>query len=151
MLFAIMSVSLISCGDDDEIGGRDTLVGKWQCTWSEGYEKYANNPEYNDEWNEEGDFTVTFNEESSGFSIKCSSYSISVYRHRITTTSFPWKRCFVTKLEGDKLTIIYAYDDDSEDNEVYTVLKLTDSELILESSEKDSDYEYYDKSTFQKI
>ena len=53
MLFAIMSVSLISCGDDDEIGGRDTLVGKWQCTWSEGYEKYANNPEYNDEWNEE--------------------------------------------------------------------------------------------------
>lgn len=47
MLFAIMSVSLISCGDDDEIGGRDTLVGKWQCTWSEGYEKYANNPEYN--------------------------------------------------------------------------------------------------------
>ena len=87
MLFAIMSVSLISCGDDDEIGGRDTLVGKWQCTWSEGYEKYANNPEYND----------------------------------------------------------------SEDNEVYTVLKLTDSELILESSEKDSDYEYYDKSTFQKI
>ena len=55
------------------------------------------------------------------------------------------------KLEGDKLTIIYAYDDDSEDNEVYTVLKLTDSELILESSEKDSDYEYYDKSTFQKI
>ena len=37
MLFAIMSVSLISCGDDDEIGGRDTLVGKWQCTWSEGY------------------------------------------------------------------------------------------------------------------
>lgn len=26
MLFAIMSVSLISCGDDDEIGGRDTLV-----------------------------------------------------------------------------------------------------------------------------
>ena len=49
------------------------------------------------------------------------------------------------------MTIIYAYDDDSEDNEVYTVLKLTDSELILESSEKDSDYEYYDKSTFQKI
>ena len=34
------------------------MVGKWQCTWSEGYEKYANNPEYNDEWNEEGDFTV---------------------------------------------------------------------------------------------
>ena len=65
MLFAIMSVSLISCGDDDEIGGRDTLVGKWQCTWSEGYEKYANNTEYNDEWNEEGDFTVTFNEDGT--------------------------------------------------------------------------------------
>ena len=103
MLFAIMSVSLISCGDDDEIGGRDTLVGKWQCTWSEGYEKYANNPEYNDEWNEEGDFTVTFNEDGT------------------------------VVADGD------------------TVLKLTDSELILESSEKDSDYEYYDKSTFQKI
>ena len=128
MLFAIMSVSLISCGDDDEIGGRDTLVGKWQCTWSEGYEKYANNPEYNDEWNEEGDFTVTFNEDGT-----------------VVADAGKWK------LEGDKLTIIYAYDDDSEDNEVYTVLKLTDSELILESSEKDSDYEYYDKSTFQKI
>ena len=114
----------------DEIGGRDTLVGKWQCTWSEGYEKYANNPEYNDEWNEEGDFTVTFNEDGTVVA---------------DGDTGKWK------LEGDKLTIIYAYDDDSEDNEVYTVLKLTDSELILESSEKDSDYEYYDKSTFQKI
>ena len=130
MLFAIMSVSLISCGDDDEIGGRDTLVGKWQCTWSQGYENYANNPEYNDEWNEEGDFTVTFNEDGTVVA---------------DGDTGKWK------LEGDKLTIIYAYDDDSEDNEVYTVLKLTDSELILESSEKDSDYEYYDKSTFQKI
>ena len=130
MLFAIMSVSLISCGDDDEIVGRDTLVCKWQCTWSEGYEKYANNPEYNDEWNEEGDFTVTFNEDGTVVA---------------DGDTGKWK------LEGDKLTIIYAYDDDSEDNEVYTVLKLTDSELILESSEKDSDYEYYDKSTFQKI
>ena len=106
------------------------MVGKWQCTWSEGYEKYANNPEYNDEWNEVGDFTVTFNEDGTVVA---------------DGDTGKWK------LEGDKLTIIYAYDDDSEDNEVYTVLKLTDSELILESSEKDSDYEYYDKSTFQKI
>jgi len=88
MLFAIMSVSLISCGDDDEIGGRDTLVGKWQCTWSEGYEKYANNPEYNDEWNEEGDFTVTFNEDGTVVA---------------DGDTGKWK------LEGDKLTIIYAY------------------------------------------
>ena len=120
MLFAIMSVSLISCGDDDEIGGRDTLVGKWQCTWSEGYEKYANNPEYNDEWNEEGDFTVTFNEDGTVVA---------------DGDTGKWK------LEGDKLCV----------RSLPVVLKTTDSELILESSEKDSDYEYYDKSTFQKI
>lgn len=128
MLFAIMSVSLISCGDDDdEIGGRDTLVGKWQCTWSEGYEKYA---EHYDEWNEEDDFVITFNEDGTVIS---------------DGETGKWK------LEGDKLTITYIYDDEFEESEICTVLKLTDSELVLESSEKDSDYEYYEKSTFKKI
>ena len=128
MLFAIMSVSLISCGDDDEIGGRDTLVGKWQCTWSEGYEKYANNPEYNDEWNEEGDFTVTFNEDgtASGYigkdigEVEAAKWSV-VMNDGILCVNFT--------NAGKNIQYEFSYDDDmnivlSSDNETLTLAKI---------------------------
>lgn len=129
VLFAILSVGFISCGDDDdEIGGKDTLVGTWQCTWSEGYEKDLLNSNNDDEWNGAEDFTATFKADGTAV---------------IDGDGCKWK------LEGNKLSIV---DDDARDEwDVFTVLKLTDSELIIESYEKDDRYEYYDKSTFKKI
>ena len=129
VLFAILSVGFISCGDDDdEIGGEDTLVGTWQCTWSEGYEKDLQNSANDDEWNGAEDFTVTFKADGTAV---------------IDGDGCKWK------LEGNQLSIV---DDDARDEwEVSTVLKLTDSELIIESYEKGDRYEYYDKSTFKKI
>lgn len=129
VLFAVMSVSLFSCGDDDEeIGDRNTLIGTWQCTWSEGYYRDVNHPADNEDWNEEEDFTVTFNADGT--------YSGD-------GDAGKWK------LEGNKLSML---DNKSESWDVSTVLKLTDSELIMEIYEKDDDgSEYYDKYTFKKI
>lgn len=133
MLFAILSVGFISCGDDDdEIGGKDTLVGTWQCTWSEGYEKYLHNSDNDDEWNGAEDFTTTFKADGT-----------------VTADGDTGK----WKLEGNKLTMTFTYgnDETESDVQVFTVLKLTDSEMIIESYEKNDEYEYYDKSTFKKI
>lgn len=131
VLFAFMSLSLVSCGDDDEVGDSNALVGTWQCTWIEGYEKYANNPEYDEEWNEADDFTTTFNADGTTIA---------------DGDAGKWK------LEGNILTMTFPDDGGSEDDiQIYTVLKLTDSELVLEMLEKGENYEYYDKSTFKKI
>lgn len=135
LLFSVLSFSLASCGDDDdEIGGRDTLVGTWQCTWSEGYYRNVNHPEDDEEWNEEASgedsFTVTFKADGTG-----------VFDGDVSK----WK------LEGNQL---YIADMDTNDEwDVSTVLKLTDSELIVESYEKndESGSEYYDKYTFKKM
>lgn len=128
VLFAVLSVSLISCGDDDEIGGKDTLIGTWQCTWTEGYDKDLNYPKDDEVWNQAGDFTATFKEDGTAV---------------INEDFSKWK------LEGDKLSI--ADDDGKDEWDVYTVLKLTDSELVIEILEKDSHYEYYEKITFKKL
>lgn len=131
LLFSILNFCLASCGnDDDEIGGRDMLVGTWQCTWSEGYAKYANDPSRNDEWSGEMDFMATFKDD--GMAV-------------IDGDECRWK------LEGDKLYIVDTGTKDEWD--ISIVLKLTDSELIIEQSEKDSErgYEFYDKITFKKI
>lgn len=128
MLFAIMNLGLVSCGDDDEVGDRNALVGTWQCTWIEGYEKYANNPEYDEEWNEAADFLAVFNEDGTAV---------------IDGDECKWK------LEGDQLFICDTGTNDEWD--ANTVLKLSDSEFIIETHEKDNDAEYYQKTTFKKI
>ena len=128
MLFAIMSVSLISCGDDDEIGGRDTLVGKWQCTWAVGEVHAAKQSEDNDEWNEEGDFTVTFNEDgtASGYigkdigEVEAAKWSV-VMNDGILCVNFT--------NAGKNIQYEFSYDDDmnivlSSDNETLTLAKI---------------------------
>ena len=132
MLFAVLSVCLISCGDDDdEIGGKDVLVGTWQCTWTQGYEKDLRNPGDDEEWNEADDFTVTINADGTATS---------------DGETGRWS------LEGNKLTMTFTYGSDSESEvQIFNVLRLTDSEMVLETSEKDDEYEYYEKTTFKKI
>lgn len=53
---------------------------------------------------------------------------------------------------GDELTMTYIGEDSSQDEEmVFTVLKLTDSELIMEAHEQFGGYEYYMKNTFRRM
>lgn len=130
VLFAVMSVSLFSCGDDDEeIGDRNTLIGTWQCTWSEGFVREVNYPDENEDWSKAEDYTVTFNADGT---CRWSNGDTGKW-----------------KLEGNKLSTV---DDDARDEwYALTVLKLTDSELIIEDYEKDEYGEYYEKATFKKI
>lgn len=135
VLFTVLSISLYSCGNDDDEGGGGngtgyTLIGEWQCTWTQGYERYANIPIKNKEWNNADDFTASFNENGTLV---------------IGPESGKWK------LVGDELTMTYIGEDSSQDDElVFTVLKLTDSELIIEAHEQFNGYEYYIKNTFRR-
>lgn len=130
VLFAVMSVSLFSCGDDEEeIGDRNTLIGTWQCTWSEGFVREVNYPDENEDWNQAVEnIILVFNADGT--------YRLG------ENESGKWK------LEGNELSLL---DNRGGDWDVLTVLKLTDSELIIEDYEKDEYGEYYEKTTFKKI
>ncbi len=129
LLFAfVLSVGFASCSDDDESIDPAAIVGKWEAVWSEGYEIDDEEPEYNDRWSEEvgGEF-VTFEADGSGY-------------YQNNTQEFSWK------LEGNQLMI-----DERYSTEVYTVVKLNASEMVLEYYEKEDSYEYYDKTTCRKV
>ena len=128
LLSLVLGVGFTSCGDDDEGIDPSAIVGKWEAVWSEGYEIDDEEPEYNDRWSEEvgGEF-VTFEADGSGY-------------YQNNTQKFSWK------LEGNQLTIGERYS-----TEVYTVLKLNASEMVLEYYEKEDSYEYYDKTTCRKV
>lgn len=143
VLFAILSVSIASCSDDGEFPGgtcaeveefvsKDSLIGAWQCTWAEGYEKYTYNPEYSSEWNKmPEDLTATFMEDGTIV---------------VNQESGKWQ------LESDKLTTVFEHREILEvDERVFTVLKLTGTELIIERTKQGVDYDYYDKLTFKKL
>ena len=128
LLSLVLGVGFTSCGDDDEGIDPSAIVGKWEAVWSEGYEIDDEEPEYNDSWSEEvgGEF-VTFEADGSGY-------------YQNNTQKFSWK------LEGNQLTIGERYS-----TEVYTVVKLNASEMVLEYYEKEDSYEYYDKTTCRKV
>lgn len=143
VLSAILSVSIASCSDEGEYPGgtcaeveefasKDSLIGAWQCTWAEGYEKYTYNPEYSSEWNEmPEDLTATFMEDGTIV---------------VNQESGKWQ------LENDKLTTVFEHREILEvDERIFTVLKLTGTELIIERTKQGVDYDYYDKLTFKKI
>lgn len=128
LLSLVLGVGFTSCGDDDEGIDPSAIVGKWEAVWSEGYEIDDEEPEYNDRWSEEvgGEF-VTFEADGSGY-------------YQNNTQKFSWK------LEGNQLMI-----DERYSTEVYTVVKLNASEMVLEYYEKEDSYEYYDKTTCRKV
>lgn len=143
VLFAILSVSIASCSDEGEYPGgtcaeveefasKDSLIGAWQCTWAEGYEKYTYNPEYSSEWDKmPEDLTATFMEDGTIV---------------VNQESGKWQ------LESDKLTTVFEHREILEvDERIFTVLKLTGTEMIIERTKQGVDYDYYDKLTFKKV
>lgn len=128
LLFAILCVGFVSCKDDDDVS-KDNLVGTWQSTWNKGYKKFADHPEWNDEWDgADTEVVVTFNSDQTGTD---------------GDDSFNWS------LDGNQLTI-----SDKKESKTVKVLNLSSSELIIENFEKGTDedgpYEYYDIITFKK-
>lgn len=128
LLLAVLSIAFASCKDDDDVNKND-LVGTWQSTWNKGYERYADHPDWNDEWDEAyTEETITFNSDQTGTDGK---------------DSFTWN------LDGDQLTI-----KSGKESGTVKVSKLNSSELVIESFEEGTDedgpYEYFDQITFKK-
>lgn len=133
LMFVVLSVGFTACGDDDddEISA-DNLVGTWELYWSAGYEKYNGEEDRWDEAVDESDkFRMTFNSDGTGVEDD-------------DNQSFNWK------LDGKKLTITGG-----GESQTVTLVKMSSSELVVESSEKGTDngkpYEFYDKLTFKRV
>lgn len=129
LLFAfVLSAGFASCSDDDDVDSA-AIVGKWEMTWTEGYEHDLEDPEYDYEWShaENGTY-ITFNEDGTGTD---------------GDGSF-----FYWKVKGDKLSIRYDGDDYAEE---HTVVQLDSTDMILEIYECEDGYEYYEKFTFKKV
>ncbi len=129
LLFAfVLSAGVASCSDDDDVDSA-AIVGTWEVTWTEGYEHDLEDPEYNYEWSDaEEDTYVTFNGDGTGIDAD--------------------EDLIYWKLKGNKLSVRY----DGDDYETtYTVLKLTGTEMVLETYEQEEGYEYYEKTTLKKV
>lgn len=143
-LIGIMLIGglLVSCDkDSDEEKTKDfkeLLVGHWAESHSQGYYHDFSNPEYNEEWDEDisegetfwfkedGTFEETFEGVSKGNWI----------------------------LNGNQLSLTVTWADDPENiggSNSPVILELNESKLVLESHDKNDDYEEYNKSTFIKV
>jgi hypothetical protein len=139
MVLVCLSLTTTACSDDDddEPGATSDLVGTWEGVSSEGWEIYDGEKE---EWNETNNSTrIVFNKDNT-----CVGY----YKSGNT-----WKKEYIGTWEYKNGKIYsttwdpeYPEDDDS-DVDVATVLELTSSKLVVESSEED----YYEKSTWRKV
>lgn len=131
LMFVALSAGFASCSDDDDFEAAD-LVGTWESTWSEGWYKDTEYPDDNEEWNEattgKDVMVVMFNADGKGVDAAGDTFSWS--------------------LDGDKLTLVYsgkyAY------TSVGKVLKLTDKELVVETSETEGSESSYEKTTFKR-
>lgn len=137
LLMVVLCLNFTACSDDDddEITS-DNLVGRWVMIHQQGYEKYEEMPNLNEEWNgaPEGDDFVNFTFNADG--------------------TFDEGEGGKWTLHGNTLTLKYYYN--GEVDEVYElkVLELSSSKAVLEiqykETEHGSTYEYYNKMTYQK-
>lgn len=139
----VMSLSVYSCGDDDEdsVGSRDLLLGKWTGVyyvdqeWEDG-EMVHNNKE--DFVNGTTRYSIDFREDGTYVEID----GINNENHNYGTWSY----------SGNKLTMIDTSDGDYK--EVWTVTTMTETELVYELREKEKEdgvtYEYYEQHAFKR-
>ena len=123
-LTIVLCAGFASCSSNDDDAPSE-LIGTWYMTHSEGYER---DDTVDETWNE------TYTGNDGGVFI---FYNDGKFKHDDTECTWKYKDGIIT--------INYP-------NETATirVLKISSSELILERSEKEEDYEYYDKMTFKK-
>lgn len=129
LMMAVVCVGLSSCSkdDDEKVGSTDDLVGKWELTWTKGWEMDSDGTK--EEWDEADDrqFFI-FKNDGTGY---------EAYKENVAD-----KYPYTWKLNGNKLTLTY---DNYED--VYKVETLNKSTLIITISDDDES----DTSTYKKI
>lgn len=130
MMIVALSAGFASCSNDDDEMTSETLVGTWETTWEEGWSKNTEDPTDLEEWNdacsEEDKYQMTFKADGTGIDG--------------VSDSFTWK------LDGNVLTIT-----NGEDTESAKVLKLTESEIVIEVTYKDGKWESYEKTTYKRV
>lgn len=145
MAIVLLSFGVCSCGDDDEdsVGSRDLLIGTWNGVY------------YLDQEWEDGEMV---NDSKMDFVDGANRYSIEfkedgtyvekdVYNHSSSTNYYHGTWTY----SGNKLTMIDTDDDDGY-TEVWTVTKMTETELVYELREKEKEdgsvHEYYEQHAF---
>lgn len=128
LVMAVVCVSLSSCSkdDDEKIGSTDDIVGKWELTWTKGWELDSDG--FKETWDEaDNGYYFTFKKDGTG-------------RHSYDNSSSEYP--FKWKLDGKKLTLTY---DQYED--IYQLETLNKSTLIITISDDNES----DTSTYKKI
>ncbi|WP_289123651.1 lipocalin family protein [uncultured Bacteroides sp.] len=127
LMMAVVCVSLSSCSkdDDEKLGSTDDLVGKWELTWTKGWEIDSDGTK--DEWDEaESGQLFIFKNDGTGYE----------------TWNDVDKYPYTWKLNGNKLTLTYdGYED------AYQVETLNKSTLKMTISDDDES----DTSTYKKV
>lgn len=112
-MFAIWAVCVAcSKGNDEPENSTDTIVGKWECVKSEGWQK--TDDEITDEWNEPNTgWGWIFNKDGTGYNYETGCDDLKIN----------WS------IDQDKITI--AFVEDGYDTEVYTIESLSADKLEL--------------------
>lgn len=129
LTFAALCLGFSACKDDNA-GPTDKLIGTWEAYWLEGWYTDSANPGDNEEINQAVDpdelVTMTFNQNHTGSNSEGGE--------------FTWEQ------NGDLLTIRI----DPTASETGKIVKLTNSELIMEQYMKYGTVEEYLKITFRR-
>lgn len=129
-LILLLPFLTAACSDNDEPETATIRTGEWTLVHQAGYERYDGQTEEwdeavsNKEWltfNENGTYTQKGDEEGNG--------------------TITYEATYQYTIDGNRL-ITYYYEGEDEGEWIQTILKHTDSELILEESDKQSEYNY---------
>lgn len=92
LMMAVVCVGLSSCSkdDDEKIGSSDDLVGKWELTWTKGWE--LNSDGTKDEWDEadDGEFLIFKNDGTGYVTSGESGATIYPYTWKFENNNFSW-------------------------------------------------------------
>ena len=150
LLLFVCGIFITSCKDEDV--SSPGLIGTWLVIHEEGFEKVGNSKHefdfsypdnYDPEYTDVGGY-FKFDENGT-----C-SYSLN------ETKNYNYVGKWALKDDKIKFEVFDGYDSNGSEyiiTSVYDVLKLTSSELIIETHELDNDfdYEYYEKTIMRKV
>lgn len=143
-LAVLASTALTSCSDDDNggPGSKADLVGRWESVHEKGWEK------------EDGEFTYEWDQPDN--SLRWDLYADGTcvtWEKSSGSTSWTYPNYGTYTYKGGNLVIKYD-DDEYDENDGGKVIKLTDTELEVESSYSEREdgvkYEGYICITFKK-
>lgn len=142
LMIVALSAGFASCSDDDDDKKFDAanLVGTWEATYTEGWEKEVNEPKesWSGSWKDEQESSdmatkMKFNADETGM-------DISLYEEE--NDDFTWK------LVGDNLSMTYPF---YTMTLVSKLLDLTETTVIIEFSYNEDGVSHYEKTTYKRV